>query len=418
MTPALLADGRVSRHAPRSAQRARVVNQELPAAVVIGLDSVTGLQTARALAGHGVSVIGVADNPRHPGCRTNVCVEIVQADTSGPALITALLGVADGLDQRAVIIACTDLSVLALSQHRALLADRFLIALPDADTVEMLVDKARFHSFALSHGLPVPPTFFLRDRSDAIAAAGAVSYPAVLKPTIKSTAWQRHASKAYRVSGPDQLLELYDRYSRWAECLIVQDWIEGDDSAHYTCNCYFNKTSQPLVSFTTRKLRQWPIFGGEACLAEESSNPIVARVTARIFELAGHCGLGYLEMKQDARTGEYLIIEPNVGRPTGRSAMAEAAGVELLYTYYCDLTGRPLPQNRVQTGRGTKWIHLRRDFQSALHHWWRGELTPAEWIRSLRGIEAEALFSWRDPLPFFADLVRVAFRIVRAGGRD
>jgi predicted ATP-grasp superfamily ATP-dependent carboligase len=365
-----------------------------------------------------VPVIGIADNPRHPCCRTNVCVEIVQADTSGPALITALLRVADGLNQRAVIIACTDLSVLALSQHRALLADRFLIALPAADTVEMLVDKARFHSFALSNGLPVPQTFFLRSRSDAVAAAGAVSYPAVLKPTIKSTAWQRHASKAYRVSGPDQLLELYDRYSGWADCLIVQDWIEGDDSAHYTCNGYFNEASQSLVSFTTRKLRQWPIFGGEACLAEESSDTIVAATTTRVFELAGHHGLAYLEMKRDARTGEYLIIEPNVGRPTGRSAMAEAAGVALLYTYYCDLTGRPLPPNRVQTGRGMKWIHLRRDFQSALHHWWLGELTPGQWIRSLRGPKTEALFSWRDPLPFFADLVRIAFRIVTAGGRD
>lgn len=418
MTPALMADSRVSHRASLGAQRAGDVSRDLHPAVVVGLDCVTGLQSARTLAGHGVPVIGIADNPRHPCCRTNVCVRIVQADTSGPALMTALLGIADELNERAVIIACTDLSVLALSQHRALLADRFLIALPDAGTVEMLVDKARFHSFALSHGLPVPQTFFLRNRADAIAAAGAVSYPAVLKPTIKSTAWQRHASKAYRVSDRDQLLQLYDRYSSRAACLIVQDWIEGDDSAHYTCNGYFNAASEPLVRFTTRKLRQWPIFGGEACLAEESSNTVVADTTARVFELAGHHGLGYLEMKRDARTGEYLIIEPNVGRPTGRSAMAEAAGVELLYTYYCDLTGRPLPQNRVQTGRGMKWIHLRRDFQSALHHWWRGDLTPGQWIRSLRGPKTEALFSWRDPLPFFADLLRICFRIVRAGGRD
>jgi predicted ATP-grasp superfamily ATP-dependent carboligase len=223
-------------------------------------------------------------------------------------------------------------------------------------------------------------------------------------------------AKAFRVSDAEEMLSLYDRCAPWADRLVVQEWIEGTDTEQYTCNCYFSAQTEPLVTFTTRKLRQWPPFGGEACLSEESRDEVVPREAVRLFRAAGHHGLGYLEMKRSSRTGEYLIVEPNIGRPTGRSASAEAAGVELLYTMYCDLLGRRLPRRRVQEYRGLKWIHLRRDFQSALFRWWHDELTIREWLRSLRGPMVEAQFSWRDPAPFCADLVRVLVEAVHRRG--
>jgi D-aspartate ligase len=377
--------------------------------VVIGLDSITGLHTARILAGYGVSVIGVARNSTHPCCRTNVCDRVLTADTTGPRLIAALIRLGRTLAERAVLIPCTDLSVLLTSRHRDALAPWFHFSLPAADVVEMLVDKASFYAFAQREGLPIPPTFILRSPGDAEAAARALNFPVVLKPAVKTPEWERSASaKAYRASSAEELLRLARRCAEWSDCLIAQEWIPGVDSDHYTCNCYFSTDSEPLVTFTTRKLRQWPPFGGEACLSEENDNPSVVHETLALFGKVNLRGLGYLEVKRDARTGEHLIIEPNIGRPTGRSAAAEAAGVELLYTLYCDLLGHPLPAHRKQTYRGVKWIHARRDFQSALYHWWRGELTASEWLRSLRGRKTEALFSWRDPLPFWADIARVA----------
>jgi predicted ATP-grasp superfamily ATP-dependent carboligase len=112
-------------------------------------------------------------------------------------------------------------------------------------------------------------------------------------------------------------------------------------------------------------------------------------------------------MKQDACSGRYLIIEPNIGRPTGRSATAEIGGVELLYTMYCDAVGWPLPANREQKYKGVKWIYLRQDFRSALYRWRKGELTLKEWRRSWHGLKTDAVFSWRDPVPFLSDIIHV-----------
>jgi D-aspartate ligase len=410
MTPA------VPLSAPRPAAQGtpptKSVTTVLPAAtvpvVVVGLDCVTGLQTARIFARRGIPVIGLAANPGHPCCRTRCVTRVVGAEAAGAGLIDALAELGGELGSRAVLVPCTDLSVLEISRHRQALGAWYHLALPDEEVVEMLVDKARFAAFARERGLPIPTTFVLRTGADVEAAAGAIRFPAILKPTVKTPAWSGEAgAKAFRVNGPDELARLFERCSPWADSLIVQEWIPGGDGEQFTCNCYFDEAGEPLVTFTTRKVRQWPPFGGEACLSEESRNEAVERETVRLYRAVRHHGLGYLEMKRDPRTGAHLIVEPNVGRPTGRSASAEAAGVELLMTMYCELLGRPLPAAREQRYLGTKWIHLRRDLQSALFRWWRGELTVREWVRSLRGPLVEPLFSWRDPVPFWADLARV-----------
>jgi len=124
-----------------------------------------------------------------------------------------------------------------------------------------------------------------------------------------------------------------------------------------------------------------------------------------LFRRVNYRGLGHLEMKQDERSGKYYIVEPNIGRPTGRSAIAEAGGVELLYTMYCDALGWPLPANREQKYEGVKLMHLLRDFQSAWYYWRHGELTLKEWWQSVRGRKAYVVFSWSDPLPFLNALL-------------
>jgi len=380
-----------------------------PPAVVIGLDSATGLQTARILAARGVPVLGIAADLSHPCCRTNVCEQIFAAHTGNESLIDALLRVGPDLQTMGVLFPCTDLSVLLVSRYRDELETWFHVILPDAEVVEMLVDKETFYAFAQREGLPVPATRILRSHDDVAAAARELQFPCILKPAVKTLRWKSQSkAKAYRVSSATELATLYQRLSPWTASLVVQEWIEGGDTEHYTCNCYFSRASEPLASVTTRKLRQWPPTGGEGCLSVECSNEVVRDETVRLFQKVNHRGLGYLEMKRDTRTGRYLIIEPNIGRPTGRSASAEAAGVELLLTKYRDALGWPLPAESELRTPSVKWIHYRRDFQAAASQWWRGDLTLQNWIASLRGPKVDALFSWRDPLPFLADLARAA----------
>ena len=388
------------------------------AAVVVGLDCVTGLQSARILARRGVPVIGVAEDPAHFCTRTRVVRGLVGAPTSGPGLIEALRALGPALGAKAVLFPCTDASVLTLARDRARLEPWFHVVLPETALLGSLMDKVQFLEVAGRCGVPVPATRVLRERADAERAAGELPFPCILKPALKTPVWEAHSpAKVHRADTPAELLRLYDEYARFAPLLIAQQWIEGGDDTLYSCNCYYDRDAHPVCSFVARKLRQWPPRTGTSSLGEEVRNDTVRDITLRMFGQVGFRGLGYLEVKRDPRTGEHFAIEANPGRPTGRSAIAEAGGVELLYAMYCETLGLPMPAGLEQRYVGAKWIYLRQDIRSAFYYWRRGELSLRDWVASLRGKKVDAVLSWSDPGPFLADVGNVARTMARRARR-
>lgn len=386
-----------------------------PVAVIIGLDCITGLQTARLLNGRGVPVVGVATNVKHFSARTNVCQTVLGADTAAEELFDTLETLSARLEAGAVLYPCTDNSVRLLSACRSRLSDAYHLALPEHHVVEMLMNKRSLYGFAKDQGFRVPGTFEVKDREALEKAIAELRFPCVLKPSLKDSKWLEHTSaKAFKARTAHELIQIYDKCADWSQHLIVQEWIEGPESELYSCNVYFGRTGQPPLTFVARKIRQWPPQTGTSCLGVECRADKVRDETVRLFDCVAYRGLGYVEMKRDVRTGEYLLIEPNVGRPTGRSAIAEAGGVELLYTMYCDLVGTALPEARTQTYGNAKWIYLRRDLQAAFRAWRRGELSAREWLTSIRGPKTYAVFSLRDPLPFLLDCRRAIGLAIRA----
>lgn len=392
---------------------------EAAPAVVIGLDCVTGLQTARILASRGVPVTGIACERTHFACRSRAVGQVIVSPTSGGALLAALAELAGDLrpGHPAVLFPCTDAAVATLSAGRDWLDRRYRLLLPDHGIVERLMDKRAFAEYATTHGLPIPRTICLRDRADAERAASELTFPVALKPGVKTGRWLRHAgAKAFKVADAAELLAQYDRCAGWAGELVAMEWVVGGEDCLYSCNAYFDANGRALATFVARKLRQWPPETGTSCLGEEVRNDVVLDETLRLFQGAGFHGLAYLEMKRDERTGRHYIIEPNVGRPTGRSAIAEAGGVELLMTAYCDAVGAPLPEARWQTYGHAKWVYLRHDLQAAAYHWRRGNLSAREYLQSIRGSKVDAVWKRRDALPFVLDLWRTLGKRARRSG--
>ncbi len=370
-----------------------MIKQQQAYAIVIGIDTMQGLQTARILAGHNIPVVGLASNTGHHACRTRVCEKILQVDTNGESLIDLLISLGPTLSSKAVIYPCHDQCVWLISCHRESLREWYHIMLAPVEAIETLIDKDRFYEFAIESGVKVPQSFVLRCADDAATAAGKLIFPVVVKPVRRSPKWNaRTKAKAFRAESADEFLAIYRKVSGWAPALMVQQWITGTDADLYSCNCYFDKGSRLVATFIARKIRQWPPHLGSSCLGEECRNDDVLHGAVRIFEKTGYIGLGYIEMKRDSRTGEHYAIEANVGRPTGRSAIAEAGGVQLLYAMYCDAVGLPLPPNLQQKYLGVKWIDLRHDIQSALYYYRNGELTLRHWYRSWQGKKATKRF--------------------------
>lgn len=373
-----------------------------------------GLQTARILAAEGVPVIGYVGVRRHHAAFTRVCLEIRHTE-SEEDLLEDLERVGDRLGNRAVLVPCTDGKVRTVSKARERLAPWYEIVLPAHETVEMLMDKSRFVSFAEDHGLPVPRAHAVRDDSEFRRAIESLRFPLVVKPSFRTKGWTDHTTdKAFELDDVASAWKRWERIRSWTDSFVVQEWVRGGPDSLFSCNVYFSKDGELLTSFVARKLRQWPVDTGQSALGEEVRDDVVRDLTIDLFEAVDYRGLGYLEVKRDSEDGSYRIIEPNVGRPTGRSAIAEGGGVRMLYTMYCDAIGSPLPGEREQKYTGVKWIHLRRDFQASMTMMRRGDLGFRQWIRSLRGKKVYAVFSVRDPVPFFVDLLEAFGKALRS----
>jgi predicted ATP-grasp superfamily ATP-dependent carboligase len=368
-----------------------------------------GLQLARILEERGVDVIGLTSNRAYYTTPTRACREVYLTDTGSEGLVDYLIDLAGRFQQKPVLFPCQDSNVLIVSRHREALEKWYRILLPDARMVEMLADKAEFHPFAREQGFRVPETFVLLERADAEVAATEMVFPCVLKPFRGVSTWTMNTNeKAFRANSPEELLALYDRCSGWAPVLVAQRWVQGTDADLISVNATYSRDGRPLATFVARKIRQWPPGTGKSSSGEEVRNDAALADALRLFDHVGLRGLGYVEFKQDARTSELFIIEPNIGRPTGRSAIAEAGGVELHFTAYCEAAGLPLPEARTQVYTGAKWINLLRDTQSAWYYWRRGELSLADWVRSVRGRKSFAIWALRDPAPFAAAVLSAA----------
>lgn len=382
---------------------AKNTNTDKPPAIVIKLDSITGLDTARILSGYGVPVYGVADERWHYCTKTNSCRELFVTDTSGDGLVGTLLDLAARFSSKPVLFPCSDESVRVISAQRDALREFYDFVIPDDYVLLMYMNKESFYGHARERGFPVPDTFFLETGSGLEGLPDEAEFPLIVKPALKSPEWiECFKDKVIKVNTRAELRGVLDRGSKITRGIIVQKWIKGDDSNLVSSIFYYDRVGAPQVSFISRKLRQWYTENGDACLAEECRNDEVAGIVCDLLAGTGFNGIGSIEFKLDDESGKYYILEANVGRPVTRIGMTEAAGVPVLYTMYSDAAGLPLPPDRAQRYKGTKWISFHRDLQASWKYYRDGKLTITGWLTSLRGVRSFAVLSLRDPMPFFS----------------
>ena len=376
-------------------------------AVLVGIDWITGLQTARILHRRGVPVIGMAEDPRVFAARSRAYREVHRIDVAGPGWLETLERVALRSGERPVLVPCTDEAVVGLARHRERLDRSYRIVLPRLDVILTLMAKDQFAQHAAAHGLPVPRTHVVTDARTAREATAELPFPWVVKPALKTPSWGAAVGiKVVRVPDASAWGQLLARLPRPHEPLVVQEWIDGGESELYSCNVHVDRAGQVRGVFVARKCRQWPPEQGNSASGVEVRNDEVRDLALALFSSVDYVGLGYLEVKREARTGRHVMIEANVGRPTGRSAIAEAGGVDLVHAMYLDALELPLPPPQEQRYTGVGWTYLRHDAQAAARQWRQGQLTLRDWVASLRGERAFAVWDPHDPLPFAVDLVQ------------
>ncbi len=390
-------------------------NKKRPPAVVVGFEH-NGLGISRQLHYAGIPSLALAMPRWNPACATSICRVTHASAWNSEAVVADLLAMGERLDAPAPVIISKDETALWLSDARERLAENFILNLPSADTVDLLMDKQRFSRMAVDEGWPIPKTFFVNSADELEAVLDQVAYPSIIKPAVKNIAFRRNCpKKAFVVATAGELADIYRMISQWEAEAVVQEWIGGGDDRVTFCLAYYSASGEPLVLFPGRKLRQWPIECGNTAISErcpEKWVDVVVELTRQVFSRVGFAGFGSVEFKMRPEDDSPVIMEPTVGRTEYQGELAAINGFNMPAIAYHDmLDGSVYPS--APTARPWRLVDSPADRKAAWSYWRDGRLGFGEWLASRRGKEKYMLLRGADMGPFFAHYFHRVKRLAR-----
>jgi predicted ATP-grasp superfamily ATP-dependent carboligase len=182
--------------------------------------------------------------------------------------------------------------------------------------------------------------------------------------------------------------------------MLLTEVIAGSDDRFCSFYTYIDEHGEPLLHFTKRKLRQYPIHFGSGCYHLTEWNAEVAELGLRFARAAGLRGLVNVEFKRDARDEELKLIECNP-RFTAANVAVRASGIDLARLAYNRLLGLPPPPVGSFREHLGLWYPIA-DMRALRRYSRGGELTLKAWLRTLMHRQVLPVFWWRDPMPSLA----------------
>jgi predicted ATP-grasp superfamily ATP-dependent carboligase len=381
--------------------------------LVVGGDY-QGLGIARSLGRHGVPVVVLDDEQSIARVSRFVGrFERVPTLRSSQDTVRALLDLGErlGLDGW-VLYPTREETVAAIAAHRDTLAGRYRVPTPPWPTVQRAWDKRQTYRLAAELGVPTPRCWFPATEADLDLVD--MDGPVVVKPAIKENFFYATGAKAWPVDSHEQLVAAYRAACRIVDPteVIVQELVPGGGRQQVAYCCLF-KGGAVVAGMTVRRHRQHPSdFGRASTFVETIDLPELEQMAARFLRAIDYYGLVELEFKQHPADGSYRLLDVNA-RTWGYHSLGDAAGVDFSYLLFRDQLG--LPARPALARPGTRWVRLVTDLPNAVRDVRAGRVRLADYARSLRNVDTEAVFSLRDPLPGLYELALLPYLAVRRG---
>ena len=399
---------RTSRAAPRAG--AGLAGRDVGGVVIGG--GCQGLGIARSLGRHGIPVCLVDDEISVARASRFVkdAVRVRDLRTDKTLLDALELAHAKLSLSGWVLYPTREENVASIAANRDVLGRDFRVPTPGLAAIRHAWDKREVYRLAERLHIPIPRTWYPWGEEDL--AAIKVDAPVVLKPAIKEHFFYTTHAKAWRANTAAELLAAFRRATMIvpASEVIVQEMIPGGGEQQYAY-CAFFREGHAVASMTVLRRRQHPSdFGIASTYVETISLPELAEPSCRFLAAIDYYGLVELEYKRDPRDGAFKLLDVNA-RTWGYHSVGSRAGVDFPYLLFRDQIGAPLEEAHATPG--IRWIRLSTDIPNAVRDIWGGRLRPREYLRSLRGVHTEAVFSADDPLPGLCEIALLPYFAVK-----
>ena len=370
-----------------------------------------GLGVIRSLGRVGVPVYGVHEGPWAPAASSRYLAGRCfwqPSPTDVDRVLTGLLRLSGRIGRPAVLITTDDAGAIFLAEHGGDLRPWFLFPDPPRDLPRRLAGKYSLYEVCLELGIPCPQVTLPGSLGEARTFASAVGYPVIAKLT---TPWAMTSAlrSTSVIAGQQQLDDIYHRCEQSGAGLMLQEFIPGGQGHDWFFHGYCDRDSICRPAFTGTKERSYPASAGLTSLGRSAANEKLRdRVTSLLARL-GYRGLLDLDIRLDARNGEYNLLDFNPRLGAQFRVFRDTAGTDVALAAYLDLTGQPIPAGEQLNGR--TFLVENYDPLSALANWRRGELGLRSWVSGLRTVDEAAWFARDDLRPFGLMCLRMGWRM-------
>ncbi len=181
----------------------------------------------------------------------------------------------------------------------------------------------------------------------------------------------------------------------------------------------FFKDGRSLGSMVARRWRQHPPeFGRASTFVETTELPLLETLSELFLRRIEYYGLVELEYKLDPRDGLYKLLDVNP-RTWGYHTLGPRAGVDFPYLLFADqlstLDQLDAGLDPRRAASGVRWIRLVTDLPVGVLEILGGRLDWRAYLRTLRTVNTESVFSRDDPLPGLVELALVPSLAVKRG---
>jgi D-aspartate ligase len=299
----------------------------------------------------------------------------------------------------AVVFPTNDEAITSLSLFRERLGSYYRLAIPPPDAVPYILNKTKMLQAAKKVGIQNPK--YYQKVTAPVSSIPGLEFPVVIKPVKASEFSLKFNEKLFVARNSAELLDYTTLLSTSGLEGEIFDLIPGPDNRIYAYCVYMDENGDPVAECTIRKLRQSPPAFGIARVAELTDNiPLLREQSIELLRHIGFRGIGVSEFKQDERDEAFRFFEVN-GRSVVYNTLLRQANLDVARLTWSDHVEGQVKRVETSVWPGV-WINLHADLLRSLQNCRTENLTMGQYLKPYTRQKTFAVWSARDPKPFFA----------------
>ena len=300
-----------------------------------------------------------------------------------------------------LVVSFSDVTVEQIVDNKKRIEKYCKTAVVDKDKFILAYDKLNTMRICMENDIPYPKTYFDLNTVDDVMNQDLV-YPLIVKPRSGYGAIGFH-----KFDKAEELHKYLQNHPDEIPGLVIQEYIPQTD-LQYECSIFVDEDNEVKSAMVFEKNRWFPVHGGSSTLNTSVKDETIVENCSKLMKLINWRGCCDIDLIRDPRDGVAKIMEINP-RISGSGKIVLLSGVNLALQMLQMARGEEVTAFH-DYKEGVRLRCLYTDFLWFLKSKDRFKTKPS-WF-SIKNTY-EQVFSWKDPLPYFAFSVGSLFKLKR-----